>query len=92
LTTGEIITLNEYFNSGYDYISTIDNFIDDYFADNSDIVFAPFDGIDDESAYYLTETGFGFYFQAYVYTPGAYGVLDIPMNYSEFSTNLSMSL
>ncbi|HOL11213.1 MAG TPA: RsiV family protein, partial [Bacillota bacterium] len=45
----------------------------------------PYEGVGPDQEYYLTPDSLVIYYQPYVYTPGAYGVLEFTIPYTQIS-------
>jgi len=86
IKTGSKVTLDSLFLPGYNYIITTNNYIKQKIPSLNVELTRNFEGVVDKNAFYLSNSGFVFYFQAYDYTPYAYGPLEFVIPYSKYSS------
>jgi len=90
-TTGNKVLLDDYFLPEFNYINRTNDYIVETLNPTDIELFRDFEGVVNKEAYYLSNSGFVFFFQAYDYTPYAYGPLEFVVPYSEYS-NLNRPL
>lgn len=83
LETGRIFAFADLFRPGADYRAAIDRIILAQIAAQGIPMLKPFAGVGPDTDYYLTAESLVIYYQPYVYTPGAYGVLEFVIPYGE---------
>lgn len=86
-SSGQRIMLEDLYSDEVAFKERVNVFIDVYMSDHSDAFYdgAVFEGIDDRTQFYLTESGIAFYFQLYEYAPYAFGypVIEVPFSVLE---------
>ena len=83
LYTGRSYRFNELFMRGSNYQARIDSIIQGQIIAQQIPMLKPFEGVGPNTEYYLTPDTLVIYYQPYVYTPGAYGVLEFRIPYNQ---------
>lgn len=85
LNTGKVYRFEDLFRRGSDYQQIIDQIIQVQIIEQQIPMLKPFEGVGPDQEYYLTPDSLVIYYQPYVYTPGAYGVLEFTIPYTQIS-------
>lgn len=85
LNTGKVYRFEDLFRRGSDYQQIIDQIIQAQIIEQQIPMLKPFEGVGPDQEYYLTPDSLVIYYQPYVYTPGAYGVLEFTIPYAQIS-------
>jgi hypothetical protein len=85
LNTGKVYRFEDLFRRGSDYQQIIDQIIQVQIIEQQIPMLKPFEGVGPDQEYYLTPDSLVIYYQPYVYTPGAYGVLEFTIPYAQIS-------
>lgn len=83
LYTGRTYRFSELFLRGSNYQARIDGIIQTQINAQQIPMLKPFEGVGPNEQYYLTPDSLVIYYQPYVYTPGAYGVLEFRIPYNQ---------
>ncbi len=83
MRTGEEYSLDQLFAADYDYKQDLFEKGKKQIEELGIHLLDDFKGIEDEQEFYMTDDGLVIYYQIYVYTPYAYGPLELFFNYSE---------
>lgn len=85
LKTGREYEFYQLFRKGANYQATIDQIIQAQIIAEQIPLLKPFAGVGPDEDYYLTPDSLVVYYQPYEYTPGAYGVLEFKIPYSQIT-------
>ena len=85
LYSGRSYRFNELFTRGSNYQARIDSIIQGQIIAQQIPMLKPFEGVGPNTQYYLTPDSLVIYYQPYVYTPGAYGVLEFRIPYNQIT-------
>jgi hypothetical protein len=83
LDSGYVYDLHQLFRRGFNFQAVIDEIIRNQITTQQITLVKPFPGIGPNENYYLTSDSLVIYYQPYVYTAGAYGVLEFPIPYQQ---------
>lgn len=83
LHTGYAYRFCELFRRGSDYQNVINGIIQQQIVSRQIPMLKPFEGVGPDEQYYLTLNSLVIYYQPYVYTPGAFGVLEFTISYQQ---------
>jgi hypothetical protein len=83
LESGYIYDFYQLFRRGCNFQTVIDSIIRNQIAAQQITLLKPFAGTGPNENYYLTLNSLIIYYQPYVYTPGAYGVLEFTIPYQQ---------
>lgn len=81
--TGQIYNFNDLFNPKINYTVFLNQYANDYIANNNIQLINPYDGVRPNQQYYLTPNSLVMYYQVYEYTPYYYGLFKIEIPYSK---------
>ncbi len=81
LNNGHKYSFDELFKPGVDYQTRLNAIIEAQIVAEQIPMLEPFKGVTSDEDYYLTPDRLVIYYQPYVYTPGAYGVLEFFIPY-----------
>ncbi|HEX3043280.1 MAG TPA: DUF3298 domain-containing protein [Bacillota bacterium] len=87
LNTGQVYRFSDLFRRGSNYQATLNRIIQAQITARQIPMLKPFEGVGPDEEYYLTPENLVIYYQPYVYTPGAFGVLEFSIPYAQI-TNL----
>lgn len=82
LETGKLYSFNELFKRDGNYQNVINTKIKMEIKEKGIPLLTPFQSIAKNQEYYLTDDSLVIYFQAYQYTPYAFGIPEFPIHYS----------
>lgn len=85
LKTGHEYEFDQLFRKGSDYQAVINRIIQALIVAEQIPLLKPFAGVGPDEDYYLTPDSLVIYYQPYEYTPGAYGVLEFKIPYSQIT-------
>lgn len=85
LKTGRVYEFDQLFRKGTNYQAVIDQIIQAQIIAEQIPLLKPFTGVGPDEDYYLTPDSLVIYYQPYEYTPGAYGVLEFKIPYSQIT-------
>ncbi len=85
LKTGRVYEFDQLFIKGSNYQAVLDQIIHAQIVAEQIPLLKPFAGVGPDEDYYLTPDSLVIYYQPYVYTPGAYGVLEFKIPYSQIT-------
>jgi len=85
MKTGEEYSLAQLFAAGYDYKQDLFQKAKKQIEELDFPLLDDFKGIEDKQEFYMTSDGLVIYYQPYVYTPYAYGPLELYFDYDELS-------
>lgn len=85
LKTGHVYEFYELFRKGSNYQAVLNQIIQAQIVAGQISLLKPFAGVGPDEDYYLTPDSLVIYYQPYVYTPGAYGVLEFTIPYSQLT-------
>lgn len=83
LRTGNRYPFESLFRRGSNYEAVINRIIEEQIVANQIPMLKPFEGVTEDQEYYLTPDTLVIFYPPYEYTPGAYGVLEFPIPYSQ---------
>ena len=83
LKTGHEYEFYQLFGKGSNYQAVLNQIIQAQIVASQIPLLKPFAGVGPDEDYYLTPDSLVIYYQPYVYTPGAYGVLEFTIPYSQ---------
>ncbi|NLY74737.1 MAG: DUF3298 and DUF4163 domain-containing protein [Firmicutes bacterium] len=83
LKTGRVYEFDQLFVKDSNYQVILDQIIHAQIVAEQIPLLKPFAGVGPDEDYYLTPDSLVIYYQPYVYTPGAYGVLEFKIPYSK---------
>jgi len=83
LHNGHKYSFDELFKSDVDYQTKLNQIIEAQIVAQQIPMLKPFAGVTKDEDYYLTPDRLVIYYQPYVYTPGAYGLLEFFIPYQE---------
>ncbi|HYH04119.1 MAG TPA: DUF3298 domain-containing protein [Bacillota bacterium] len=85
LHTGYAYRFYELFRRGSNYQAVINAIIQEQIIDRQIPLLKPFEGVRPNEQFYLTPDSLVIYYQPYVYTPGAFGVLEFTIPYQQIA-------
>lgn len=85
LKTGREYEFYQLFRKGTNYQADINQIIQAQIIAEQIPLLKPFTGVGPDEDYYLTPDSLVIYYQPYEYTPGAYGVLEFKISYSQIA-------
>ncbi len=85
LKTGHEYEFYQLFRKGTNYQAVLNQIIQAQIAAEQIPLLKPFAGVGPDEDYYLTPDSLVIYYQPYEYTPGAYGVLEFKIPYSQIT-------
>lgn len=85
LKTGHEYQFYQLFRRGSNYQAVLNQIIQAQIAAEQIPLLKPFAGVGPDEDYYLTPDSLVIFYQPYVYTPGAYGVLEFRIPYSQIT-------
>lgn len=83
LNTGQVYRFRDLFRPGADYQAVLNRIIQAQIIARQIPMLKPFGGVGPDEEYYLTPDSLVIYYQPYVYTPGAFGVLEFSIPYAQ---------
>jgi len=92
IESGEIYNVKDLFKKNSNYEKVINKRLKEEVEKLDISLFKPFEGLEDNQIFYLTEEGIEFVYQTYVYTPYAYGPLKLLIKYEDIKNILKMEL
>lgn len=89
--TNELLTLNQIYKDKEAFEKIVNIYVDGYMRENKEAFYNDvfFEGITENTQFYLTESGVVFYFQLYEYAPYAYGYPEIEVPFVELKDVLT---
>lgn len=85
LKTGHVYEFYELFRKGSNYQAVLNQIIQAQIVAQQIPLLKPFAGVGPNEDYYLTPDSLVIFYQPYEYTPGAYGVLEFTIPYSQIT-------
>lgn len=85
LKTGHEYQFYQLFRKGSNYQAVLNQIIQAQIVAEQIPLLKPFAGVSPDENYYLTPDNLVIYYQPYVYTPGAYGVLEFSIPYTQIT-------
>jgi len=83
LRTGNRYPFECLFRTGVNYEAVINRIIEEQIVANQIPMLKPFEGVSEDQEYYLTPDTLVIFYPPYEYTPGAYGVLEFKIPYTQ---------
>jgi hypothetical protein len=83
LNTGQVYRFSDLFRRGSNYQALLNRIIQAQITARQIPMLKPFGGVGPGEEYYLTPDSLVIYYQPYVYTPGAFGVLEFSIPYTQ---------
>lgn len=81
--TGEVIKFSDLFTTRINYIPILSEMAKRYIKENDIMLINEYKGIEPNQEFYLTPDELVLFYQVYAYTPYAYGLLQIPIPYTQ---------
>lgn len=85
LKTGHEYQFYQLFRKGSNYQAVLNQIIQAQIVAEQIPLLKPFGGVGPDEDYYLTPDSLVIYYQPYVYTPGAYGILEFKIPYAQIT-------
>jgi hypothetical protein len=81
--SGEVIKFSDLFTTRINYIPILSEIAKRYIKENDIMLINEYKGIEPSQEFYLTSNELVLFYQVYAYTPYAYGLLQIPIPYTQ---------